>query len=564
MLNRKGFCLLFIIIFLFCIVSPVFAETDGGPGGDIGGESYTAGPFEKVLAAPIEGLAFIIEKCFGITPENELIFNHDGSGKKVINGVGPFTEEDWERLVWWYTLSAGFTGVLMFLSFVVTGYRTMVTTAANPSKQADVKSDLLYILMAAFITLSALFLFQILAGLNDGLVDFFYAASADNLGHLPDAMAIETAYSGTLGGALTRLAFIGIRLYLNFLYIIRKFVLAAILILTPFFAFSWATGRNPQAIGVWIGELTSNVFMQAAHAIVLSLYFTMFAKQAETRFWVPIVALSALIPIAEVVRNLLQGFLKWLGVPEERWTGKVLGAMTGMGAVAGLIGLGAASLGSGTGKAVGMMSSGGVASVPHAPGAMTIAGGSSPEGAIGAAGSGMAGTPGSLGIAGGPVKGGGLSVPPGWVESPSGLALPLEHVTPSEEIADKPLPSLESGVNRSQSIGERAARVSGKFGGAVGNMGMPGIGQMVGGLVSMTTGAGVRLAGTTYNAVKGIHEIYRRLGEGATFGDALKQYTGSDSTWKAAAKLTGAVGLSAVGAGHWVAKQSVRSRSIAS
>ncbi|MGB9791117.1 MAG: hypothetical protein ACPLTR_00890, partial [Thermacetogeniaceae bacterium] len=309
--------------------------TDTGENGGTE-ESYTPGPFEKVLAAPIEGLAFVIEKLFHITPENELIFNHDDSGKKVNKGVGPFDEEDWDRLVKWYTLTAGFVGILMAFSFVVSGYRTMISPIANPSKQADAKLDLLHILMAVFIVMSALLIFHILADLNDWIVDFFYAATVAKTGSLPNAMSLSQDYSGTLGGALVRLAFIGIRFYLNFLYVIRKFVLAAILVLTPFFAFSWAAGRNSQPIGVWIGELTSNVFMQAAHAVTLSLYFTMFASEKGMPFWVPIVALSALIPIAEVVRNLLQGYLKWLGVPEEKWAGKVFGAMTGMGAVAGL------------------------------------------------------------------------------------------------------------------------------------------------------------------------------------------------------------------------------------
>ncbi|WP_072870168.1 hypothetical protein [Desulfofundulus thermosubterraneus] len=563
------------------------AEQQNGP--SLG--EYTPGPFETVLALPIEGLSFFIEKLFGLTPVNELIYNHNGSGEKVIAGAGPFDKEDWERLMWWYALAAGFTGVLMFLSFVASGYRVMVTAAANPSRQADAKSDLLYIMMALFITLSAPLLFQILAGVNDGIVDFFYAASADKIGHLPDPMSISTGYSGCLGGALVRLAFVGVMLYLNFLYIIRKFVLAAILVLTPFFAFAWATGRNPQAIGVWLGELTSNVFMQAAHAVVLSLYFTIFAQESNTRFWVPIVALVALIPIAEVVRNLLQGFLKFLGVPEEKWAGKVLGAMTGMGAVAGLIGLGIASLGGRAGKVTGGTvpggSSGGVL-----PGGMTPAG--IPGGGFGGP---IVSSPGgnlnSGGVPGGDL--GGPIVPPSsgvlsspesafstklnnWEQRPSGLYVPAgtasRETGPGDSVsgtgaapAGAGSPSLASDVHHSQSVGGKVADIAGKLGGAFGGLGAPGMGQLVGGLVSATTGAGTRMAMTTFNAIKGVREIRRSLDNNASLGEALQQYTGADSTWKAAIKITGAVTLSTVGAGHWAAnwgtkRQGLQSRSI--
>lgn len=551
----------------------------GGESGTRGNEpqgSYTPGPFEKVLAAPIEGLATIVEKLFGITPENELIFNHDDSGKKIDKSVGPFDKEDWDRLVWWYTLSAGFVGVLMAFSFVTSGYRTMISPIANPSKQADAKLDMMHILLAVFITMSALLIFHILCDLNGWIVDFFYAATVAKTGNLPNAMALSQDYSGTLGGALVRLAFVGIRFYLNFLYVIRKFVLAAILVLTPFFAFSWAAGRNSQAIGVWIGELTSNVFMQAAHAVTLSLYFTMFASEADKHFWVPIVALSALIPISEVVRNLLQGYLKWLGVPEEKWAGKVFGAMTGMGAVAGLIGLGAMSLKSGVKAVPGATPtlSGGIPGAPGSP-VSSIPGGpvTSPSG-----GPVSPGIPGGSVVSpsGGPaVSPGGSSaqapvgsVPPGWTQTSTGLVLPAEYTgsasgASSGSGSSQPMPSLSSAARRGQSVGTNAAQVAQNVGQAVGQMSLPGAGGFLGGVVSAATGIVTRTASTAYHAFKGYQEIRERLGSGATMGEALKQFAGTDSTWKAAAKLAGAVTLSSIGAGHWVARdKSIHSRSV--
>jgi len=82
-----------------------------------------------------------------------------------------------------------------------------------------------------------------------------------------------------------------------------------------------------------MGEVASNAFMQAAHALVLSLYLVLIKAGVSTDFspwWAQIFGMVCLIPTANVIRDLLQGWLKFLGVNEEKWAGAATLGLTGL------------------------------------------------------------------------------------------------------------------------------------------------------------------------------------------------------------------------------------------
>lgn len=88
-----------------------------------------------------------------------------------------------------------------------------------------------------------------------------------------------------LATAIVKLGYIGILLYFNFLYLIRKFVLTSMFILTPIVAWSWTISGRKEGIGVIIGETASNAFMQAAHSLVLSPYLVLIKAGVSTDFF---------------------------------------------------------------------------------------------------------------------------------------------------------------------------------------------------------------------------------------------------------------------------------------
>ncbi|RDV81231.1 hypothetical protein [Ammonifex thiophilus] len=550
-------------------------------------------PFEQVLALPIEGIVWMVfEGGLGFQPIQELVYAHHNNGQRLKEGVPVISEREWETCMDWYLLLAGFMGVLMALAFVASGYRVMLGSIGNPSAQADAKQELLYILLATFVTLSAPLILRVLLDLNNALVDFFWKAGKDYLGKFPDPQSIGNDYPGILGAALAQLAFAGMMVYFNFLYAIRKFVLVTILVLTPFFAYFWAANRNPQVIGVWFGELSSNAFMQAAHAAAMTVFLALIQSSDKGASWLTLALVFALVPVGEVIRNLFQGFLKFLGVPEESVARKAMLAATGLGAIVGLIGLGAYTftrghLG-GKGLASGFVPYGG-------PG--SLAGGSLAGGAAGSllAGGVAGGLNAYTGALSGMVSGmgpvaqqaassaitthpsaGGTSgvvlppgLPPGWAERPSGIAVPgtaasggmaAPGAVPGGEALEGGPPAVHQAVERAVHAGQAVAHGAHHVASAVGNVG--GTGPLVGAAFGTAAGAVARTAHFTYGAVKGIQEIRRSLGENASLGEALRRYTGAESTFKAAVHLTAGALASAAGRpGAW-AYQRFSSRSL--
>jgi hypothetical protein len=153
--------------------------------------------------------------------------------------------------------------------------------------------------------------------------------------------AIQT--NNVLTTALVKLAFVGLMVYFNFLYTIRKFVLIAMLVVVPIVVWSWSiTGYN-KGVGLVAGEIISNAFMQSSHALVLSVYAVLVSPGVSTDFsvwWAQLFGLIALIPTSKVLRELFMGFLKFLGVNEEFYAGLAMAGFSGMAAIAGLAGRG--------------------------------------------------------------------------------------------------------------------------------------------------------------------------------------------------------------------------------
>lgn len=180
---------------------------------------------------------------------------------------------------------------------------------------------------------------EMIAGVaeNMGLLNQFQADSEGAGGSF-----ITNLYTGhVLTTAIVRLALVTLMIYFNILYLIRALVLAGLLALTPILIWLWAMTDNETAIKIWFGEITSVTFMQFLHAFSL-LFFLTFTNSLNL-WWATVVALFMVIPFTNVLRNIFQGFLRFLGINEEGL------AAGGMGMIGGLAAMGRATLRPGAG-----------------------------------------------------------------------------------------------------------------------------------------------------------------------------------------------------------------------
>lgn len=305
------------------------------------GTGYAAGEqivdegslIEKLISLPIEGIYRAIQ-ALGFRNYDELIFD------TARGDLSPFTEEEWYIVMEWYYAIRNAVWVMLVISVAVTGYRFM-KSGGNPQKRSEAMRAAVSNLYAFAVVLFMPYFARIIFQMNSYLVQLFYGIAVEMGAAGSGGFDINDIRTGSIiATAFVRLGYAGLILFFNFLYVIRKFVLTSMLIVTPIAAWSWSISGKYHGIGVVVGEIASNTFMQAAHALVLALYLSLLAAGVSGDFspwWAQIFGMVALIPTANVIRNLLQGWLQFMGVNEEKWAGL---ATLGLSGIAGLVNIG--------------------------------------------------------------------------------------------------------------------------------------------------------------------------------------------------------------------------------
>lgn len=238
--------------------------------------------FSQILAVPIDALVNLLETILGLDDISTLVYNLDPKNTtQVLTGnIGPFYPNEWGIIGRWYFALAGFLGVFILLAIVISAYKMMLPGKSNPGIRAEAKMGIMYAIGAILMVMAAPVFFQLFAAINNGLVEFFHKLVTAVLGNNLDLVGghsligwdtLITNDWNPFVAAIVKLAAWGLVLGINILYIIRKLILVVFLIGTPLFAGMWAVGRNQMAIGLWAGEILSNLFMQTAHAMVWTL-----------------------------------------------------------------------------------------------------------------------------------------------------------------------------------------------------------------------------------------------------------------------------------------------------
>lgn len=316
-MNRRK---IFVFLLLLVLLLPTFA--------------YAESFLERALAAPFNGIVNGL-RAIGFKTIDELVFSIPDME------TAPFTKDEWDIAMKWYGVLEAATSGIAVIAMIINGFRLM-SAGSNPAKRADAMQKMRLIVLAYaiiwFLPQYSKLIFMANAYLTEVFKNLLetYAGGKFAQGGWTFIDAIQT--NSVLTTALVKLAFVGLMIYFNLLYTIRKFVLISMLVVVPIVVWSWTiTGFN-RGIGLVAGEIMSNAFMQSSHALVLSLYAVLVSPGFSTDFsvwWAQLFGMIALIPTSKVLRELFMGFLKFLGVNEEFYAGLAMAGFSGLAAIAG-------------------------------------------------------------------------------------------------------------------------------------------------------------------------------------------------------------------------------------
>lgn len=253
---------------------------------------------EEMVVGMFENLFNQLRNLLGLYDINELVFN-DG-----IRGSSAFTHgimaKGWsDTATAYHWLFQALAWSLITFAIVKNLLQRNIATI-NPVMRVSLIESIQNLLVTGFILANAIPLINMLMFLNAKLVSVF-GATAPNFSDL----AGMNAYTNTLGGIIMQFAYLGIAIYLNFVYIMRAISIAILIATAPLFIVTIAFGGKwKQLFGTWMRELVGGIFLQTFHAFMLSFFF---AISTSSRGIEGLIVLVALIPMTEFFRGLVMG-----------------------------------------------------------------------------------------------------------------------------------------------------------------------------------------------------------------------------------------------------------------
>jgi hypothetical protein len=253
---------------------------------------------EEMVAGMLENTFDQLRNFLGLYDINELVYNQGIRGSSAYaHGIMP---NSWaEKAIAYHWLFQALAWSLITLAIVKNLVQRNLATI-NPAMKISLMESIQNLLITGFILANAIPLINMFMYLNERLVAVF-GATIPNFG---DNAGLNY-YTNTIGGVIIQFFYLGVSIYLNFVYIMRAITIAILTAMAPLFIVSIAFGgRWKQLFNTWMREIVGNIFLQSFHAFMLSFFF---AISTSSRGIEGMIVTLALIPLTEFFRTLVMG-----------------------------------------------------------------------------------------------------------------------------------------------------------------------------------------------------------------------------------------------------------------
>lgn len=237
------------------------------------------GPIAGMIGGALCAIAEVIYGFPGFQTPDVLVFGRNGP--KV---AGVFTEREWDAVSRWYRLFAGvsLSGCVVYLVLLIHGGKSLVGSS-NPVQRASLMEAVTDTLVAMCFAVFGLAGLRAILEVNQALVNAICTwmgaegqawVQQYNQEMLRD---LVVPYSLFWTGVV-RVVYAFIAISLNFLYLVRKFVLAVSAVLLPVVSWAWAFKGTRLPVLLLGTEMVTNSFMSFSHALVLALMWDLFYR----------------------------------------------------------------------------------------------------------------------------------------------------------------------------------------------------------------------------------------------------------------------------------------------
>ncbi|MCL6478326.1 MAG: hypothetical protein K6T65_07895 [Peptococcaceae bacterium] len=212
-----------------------------------------------------------------------------------------FTGKEFDALSTYYDRLNEFVPVSLVVVIVLLGMGALYTST-NPNAKLSFREYAVGLFAGLIVLKFGIYVLSVLFDINYAIVKFFQWIVGDKL----DASFLDTLINTntmSLGQAIITFVAVFAIGVINWQYTIRKIVIALLIGLIPVVAVIAMLPSRRNALDYWFKELISQVFLQTAHAAVLS--FGILLIQVDANFWVELACIMGLPSIAVVVRRVM-------------------------------------------------------------------------------------------------------------------------------------------------------------------------------------------------------------------------------------------------------------------
>ncbi|MEW6771827.1 MAG: hypothetical protein AB1330_10640 [Bacillota bacterium] len=216
-----------------------------------------------------------------------------------------FTEKEFGAVAAFHDALKEYVPIWLVVALVVVALG-MFWSAANPNSRLTFRDYLIGFLLGALLLKFGAQLLSFVFDANWALVKSFQSIVDDKLGQsfLASFYNEEARSLGNAIVACVAVLSVGV---INWQYIMRKISIALLLGLLPLVAVVSIPPCNRGALGVWLKELVSNIFLQSAHAAALAFLILLVhaLPSGAAAFWTKLAALVGLMSVASLVRRVI-------------------------------------------------------------------------------------------------------------------------------------------------------------------------------------------------------------------------------------------------------------------
>lgn len=187
--------------------------------------------------------------------------------------------------------------IFTILIGIILGGMKISSTGINPSNRTYVLDLFKDLIIVGLVLFNLDTLYYVLFGVNYSIVNLF-ASTQEELFEVKDHLDS----GGVLGMLFISICLLGLSIWANFYYMMRKLTLLLLMIMGPFMVTLYLIPKTKGITMAWLKELTGTIFVQSIHAM---LYWAIALLSVSTSGFVESVILYVIfIPVSEGIRAL--------------------------------------------------------------------------------------------------------------------------------------------------------------------------------------------------------------------------------------------------------------------